>query len=196
MPDSTRYDESALLLQCAGGDENAFKALFLQWYQLLAGYLFRITESKELTEDLVQEVFLKVWMARESLSGVRHFKSYLLAVSRNHAFDVMKKRLKEQMLRRAWERDTSIGAEADEDTNMYRAALIEAAIDSLPPRRKEVYLLSRHERLTYHEIADRLGISRESVKTHIELATSGISRFIKDHLLESLALIDIFLKKH
>jgi RNA polymerase sigma factor (sigma-70 family) len=184
VPDSTRYDESALLLQCAGGDENAFKALFLQWYQLLAGYLFRITESKELTEDLVQEVFLKVWMA------------YLLAVSRNHAFDVMKKRLKEQMLRRAWERDTSIGAEADEDTNMYRAALIEAAIDSLPPRRKEVYLLSRHERLTYHEIADRLGISRESVKTHIELATSGISRFIKDHLLESLALIEIFLKKH
>jgi len=194
VQDSIPYDEKALLLLCAGGDENAFKALFLQWYQLLAGYLFRITESKELTEDVVQETFLKVWMARESLSGVHHFKSYLLTVSRNHAFDVMKRRLKEQTLHRAWQRETTVAADG-EDTDMYRASLIDAAIDSLPPRRKEVYLLSRHERLTYHEIADRLGISRESVKTHLQLATSGISSFIKDHLLESFALIEIFLKK-
>jgi RNA polymerase sigma-70 factor (ECF subfamily) len=193
VQNSSTYDEQALLLLCARGDENAFKALFSHWYQLLAGYLFRLTESRELTEDLVQETFVKIWVARENLAEVRHFKSYLLVVSRNHAYDVMKRRLKEQTLHRAWERETFHGDHEEQD--MYRDALVDAAIDSLPPRRKEVYLLSRHQRLTYHEIADRLGISRESVKTHIELATNSISKFIKDHLLESLTLIAIFIKK-
>lgn len=182
MQNSSPYDEHVLLQRCAAGDENAFSALFLHWYQLLAGYLFRITESKELTEDLVQEVFLKIWMARENLADVRHFKSYLLTVCRNHAFDVMKKQLKEQGLRRAWERETFSSGEEGEIADLEKSALIDAAIDSLPPRRKEVYLLSRHQRLTYHQIADRLDISRESVKTHIELATSSISRFIKDRI--------------
>jgi RNA polymerase sigma-70 factor (ECF subfamily) len=195
VQDSSPYDEHALLLRCAAGDENAFSALFLHWYQLLAGYLFRITESKDLTEDLVQEIFLKIWMARECLSEVRHFKPYLLAVCRNHAYDVMKKALKEQGLRRAWETEACSMEEQPENVDREKSALIDAAIDSLPPRRKEVYLLSRHQRLTYRQIAERLGISRESVKTHIELATNGISKFIKDHLVEGLALALLFLKK-
>ena len=168
----------------------------MQWHQLLAGYLFRITESRELTEDLVQEVFLKIWVARESLAEVRHFRPYLLAMSRNHAYDALKKQLKEQTLQRIWMRETAEDSRESEDPEICKAALIDAAIDSLPPRRKEVYLLSRHERLTYQEIATRLGISRESVKTHIELAISGISRFIREHLWESLAFFIIFLKNH
>jgi RNA polymerase sigma-70 factor (ECF subfamily) len=194
--DPSPYDENALLLQCAGGDQSAFRTLFMQWHQLLAGYLFRITESRELTEDLVQEVFLKIWVARESLAEVRHFRLYLLAMSRNHAYDALKKQLKEQTLQRIWMRETAEDPRESEDPEICKAALIDAAIDSLPPRRKEVYLLSRHERLTYQEIATRLGISRESVKTHIELATSGISRFIREHLWESLAFFIIFLKNH
>lgn len=72
----------------------------------------------------------------------------------------------------------------------------EAAIDSLPPRRKEVYLLSRHERLTYEEIAQQLWISKESVKIHLKLATASLSAFIKAHLTHIILAAATLLRKN
>ena len=189
MPDPSPYNEKELLMQVAGGDEVAFRQLFLQWNQLLAGYVFRITESKELTEEIVQDVFMKIWMVRETLTGINSFKHFLLVVSRNQAFDVLKKQLKEQERKRAWEIENKPELYiAENDGDAAGLSLIEQAIDSLPPRRKEVYLLSRHERLTYKEVAERLGISRESVKTHLKLASDSITSFIRAHLSEITVL--------
>lgn len=176
----------------AGGDEFAFRQLFLHWHQLLAGYVFRITESRELTEEIVQDVFLKIWMTRETLGEIENFKHYLLVVSRNQSFDVLKKQLKEQQLKVGYKKENKLSI-AEDNTDENYSGLIEQAIDSLPPRRKEVYLLSRHERLTYKEIAEQLGISRESVKTHLKLATDSISSFIRSHLVGLIVcLVNLF----
>jgi RNA polymerase sigma-70 factor (ECF subfamily) len=183
------YNENELLLLVAEGDESAFRQLFLHWNQLLAGYIFRITESKELTEEIVQDAFMKIWMVRETLTGIDNFKHFLLVVARNQAFDVLKKQLKEQERKRAWEKENKqeLYIEKD-DAETSGLSLIEQAIDNLPPRRKEVYLLSRHDRLTYKEVAARLGISRESVKTHLKLASDSIAYFIRSHLSEIAVL--------
>jgi len=176
-------------LQVADGDESAFRQLFLHWNQLLAGYIFRITESRELTEEIVQDAFLKIWMVRETLTGINNFKYFLLVVARNQAFDALKKQLKEQERKRLWEKESKPELYIEEnDAETSGLSLIEQAIDSLPPRRREVYLLSRHERLTYKEVAERLGISRESVKTHLKLATDSITGFIRSHLSEIVVL--------
>jgi len=183
MSTSHPYNEVDLLFQVARGDEAAFSQLFLHWHQLLAGYVLRITESRELTEEIVQDVFLKIWMSRESLTEINNFKHYLLVVSRNQAFDVLKKQLKEKLHKRDWEKNNkSTQLLTDNDSEKNNLSLIDKAIDSLPPRRKEVYLLSRHQRLTYKEIAEQLGISRESVKTHLQLASESITNFIRTHL--------------
>jgi RNA polymerase sigma-70 factor (family 1) len=183
LPAIPAYNEEEVLLQVARGQENAFRQLFLHWYQLLAGYVFRITESKELTEEIVQDVFTKIWMVRETLEEIKNFKHFLLVVSRNQAFDALKKQLKEKKLKQIWEKESlSQSLSLDDNTEILRNSLIDNAIDSLPPRRKEVYLLSRHQRLTYNEIAERLDISRESVKTHLKLATDSVSAYIHSHL--------------
>lgn len=183
------YNEKELLLQVTEGNEAAFRQLFTEWHQHLAGYIYRITESKELTEDIVQDVFLKIWMVRETLAEVNDFRSFLLAVSRNQAFDVLKKQLKEKKLRLALEKESIPKPFLPEDnTEFIRNSMIDLAIDSLPPRRKEVYLLSRHNRLTYKEIAKQLGISRESVKTHLKLAAESITSFIRSHIATLLFL--------
>lgn len=190
MQNEIQYNEKELLLQVAEGDEIAFRQLFLYWNQLLAGYVLRITESREITEEIVQDVFLKIWMTRETVAGINNFKHFLLVVSRNQAYDVLKKQLKEKERKRIWQEENKKKLYiADHESAVLKLSLIDQAIDNLPPRRKEVYLLSRHNRLTYQEIADRLGISRESVKTHLKLASDSITSFIRAHLSQIIFLM-------
>lgn len=196
MSGPSQYNEKALLIKVAGGDQYAFRELYLYWHQVLAGYIYRITESKSLTEEIVQDAFLKIWMARETLAEIDNFKYFLLVVSRNQAFDVLKKQLKEQEKRQAWEKANSARPYNEQTENEpFPSSVIDAAIDHLPPRRKEVWLLSRHERLTYKEIAGRLGISRESVKTHLKLASDAITQFIRAHLPSLIVIYGMVLKK-
>ena len=119
----------------------------------------------------------------------------MLVVSRNKAFDVLKKQLKEKKLKKIWGKgNMSALPIAEDDAELARYSLIDQAIDSLPPRRKEVYLLSRHERIAYKEIANRLGISKESVKTHLKLANNSISVFIHSSLPEiGVLFINLFI---
>jgi RNA polymerase sigma factor (sigma-70 family) len=196
MSSPSQYNEKALLMKVAGGDQYAFRELYLYWHQVLAGYIFRITESKSLTEEIVQDAFLKIWMARETLAEIDNFKHFLLVVSRNQAFDVLKKQLKEQENRKAWEKSHSDQPYSGQtESEPLSSSLIDAAIDQLSPRRKEVWLLSRHERLRYKEIAERLGISPESVKTHLKLASEAITRFIRAHLPSLIVIYGMVLKK-
>lgn len=186
---ATPYDERALLLSIAEGDEAAFRQLFVRWHQVLAGYVFRITESNELTEEIVQDVFMKVWTVREKMTEVGNFKYYLLAMSRNRAFDVLKKLLREREQQRAWEKDYEASVSEEDELESARLTLIRRAIDRLPPRRKEVFLLSREEKLSYKDIAARLDISTESVKTHLKLASSSISNFVRLSLSSGVMLV-------
>jgi len=98
------YNERDLLLRTAAGDESAFSQLFHQWYQHLAGYLYRITESSELAEEILQDVFLKIWMTRETLAEGRDFKAFLIVVSRNHACSALRKIMRKEKHHKRWER--------------------------------------------------------------------------------------------
>ena len=91
MLTSPPYNETALLKEVAGGSEQAFTTLFHRWQPFLATHIYRITESAVITEEIVQDVFLKIWQTRESLGEVQHFKAYLLVVSKNHALNTLQK---------------------------------------------------------------------------------------------------------
>lgn len=196
MPEHSHYNEPEILQLVARGDEMAFTRLFLHWSQLLTGFIFRITESRELTEEIVQDVFLNIWRVRETLPEIDNFKHFIIVVARNRAYDELKKQLRAEQRRKAWEKENEPELFIpDAEEGLSPSSIIEQAIDQLPPRRKEIYLLSRHERLTYKEIAQKLKISTESVKTHLKLATSSITIFIRAHLCEIAVLAISFLKK-
>ena len=92
-----------------------------------------------------------------------------------------------------WE-NIGISIAENEEHKALRDSLIDEAIDSLPERRKEVYLLSRHERLSYQQIADQLGISKDSVRTHLQLASKDITKFIRERLVQWIVLFELFFK--
>lgn len=190
------FQENELLRQVAMGDEIAFRQLFHLYHQQLGAYIHRVTESSELAEEIVQDVFLKIWMSREALQGVKSFKAYLFVISKNHALNVLRKTIKERHLHAHWNQDI-INAIPVADNDFYDEyyGLLDKAIDCLPPQQQKVYLLSRHEHLKYVEIAQRLEISRETVKKYLQIAVSSITTYIQANS-DLMAFIVAFLFFH
>ena len=181
--------EKELLLRIAGGDEIAFRNLYDMYHQLLATYIFRLTRSLPETEEIVHDVFLKLWMTRESLAAIENAKAYLFVISRNHALNVIKRRMRELLHRHQWMQQTNNPITTTDNQDDLMHSLIDKAIDQLPPQQKKVFLLSRHEKLTYQEIASGMGISRETVKSYLQHATSSITKYIRENIEISLLIV-------
>lgn len=176
-------DEKELLQLVASGDERAFRVLFNLYHHHLGNYIFHITKSQELTQEAVQDVFVKIWTNRASLAEINNFKAYLFVISKNHALNCLKKIASEKALTThldLWNYDVQ-SEEADIDKERY--TLVDQAIDQLPKQQKIVYLLSRHERLQYSEIANRLSISPKTVKKYLQISNESIISYIRKNLI-------------
>jgi RNA polymerase sigma-70 factor (family 1) len=188
-----RVDEKELLLQVAGGSEQAFRQLFMRYHQWLISHVFRLTGSMAQAEEVTQDVFLKLWMNREVLAGINNFKPYLFVLSRNHAVNVLKATIKERLRRQEWEKEHAPEPlNNEEEPTVTRYTLLDEAIDQLPEQQRKVYLLSRYEQLTYSEISSKMNISRETVKKYIQIAVKSIISFMKKKIAE-LELLLVFL---
>lgn len=181
-------EENDMLQQVALGDERAFRRLFNKYHQKLGSHIYRITKSHELAEEIVQDVFLKIWTNRASLSETVNFQAYLFVISKNHALNCLKRIANEKALTTNLDdiiSDTQC-EEVAEDNERYM--LVDEAIDHLPPQQRLVYLMSRHERLQYAEIADRLSLSRETVKKYLQISTESITSYIRKKLIISVII--------
>jgi len=170
-------DEPELLAKVARGDEYAFRVLFEGYYQNLGKYVFQLTGSVSIAEEIVQDAFIKVWLKREFLNEVKNFSNYLFILCRNHTYNEMQKKATERnFIDRLSLRVIDQGKNENPDTlsEKYRE-LVEAAIEKLPPQAQKVYLMSRDERMKYEEIAQALNISPVTVKKHIQYANKFIT---------------------
>ncbi|MFA6249455.1 MAG: sigma-70 family RNA polymerase sigma factor [Mucilaginibacter sp.] len=181
--------EKELLLKVANGDEHAFSELFNTHHQLLGTHIYRITDSVELAEEVVQDVFLKIWMSRETLTSVQNFRAYLFVISKNHALNCLRKVAKERIHQKTLEKNASSITPDDSPGLAGYYSLLDEAIDHLPPQQQKVYLLSRHNRLKYDEIARQMGLSRETVKKYLQGATHSITSFVQSNIDISAMII-------
>lgn len=180
MLTSAAYNEPEILKQVAEGNETAFKQLFHVWQPFLATHIYRVTESAVITEEIVQDVFLKIWQTKETLVAIHNFKAYLLVVSKNHAINTLQKIARDFARQQKYAQQFSVTEETDSSQLYY--SLIDEAIEQLSPRQKEIFILSRQHKKTYLQIAEQLGIGRESVKTHLGLAVKHITHHVKTRL--------------
>lgn len=188
MPHQYTYTDDELLLKVSAGNEQAFRTLFAIYHQQLGAFIYRLTHSMELAEEIVQDVFLKIWLNRETIDGVQNFKAYLFIVSRNHALNCLRKIAREHAQKVQMEQQLSEELERQHEHNPYYSILDEA-IDNLPPQQQKVYLLSRHQRLKYSEIAEELNLSHETVKKYLQIATSSITEYVHANIEFSILLI-------
>ena len=191
MPHHSINKEKILLQSVAEGDENAFGELFKTHYNQLGDFILRLTESEQLAQEIVQDVFLKIWINRSSLAEINCFKAYLMVVARNHSFNSLKQIAREKSRQKEWVNNVLRLAsnDIDEADTTDTGNLIDEAVNLLPPQQKRVYTLSRTEGMRQEEIAKQLNISLETVKKHMVLAL----RFLKNHLRTNMGLSILFI---
>jgi len=172
--------EKALLLRVAEGDEKAFEVLFYQYHNKLGAYVLGWTKSIQLAEEIVQDVFLKIWLNRQVLSNVDKFENYLYIISRNYTYNALRNIAGEQVKRQEWVKHFENNADFDvEPAFEDYLPLVEKAISTLPPQQKKVFILKRKQGLKYEEIASQLNIAPETARKHLAAAQKNIIAFLK-----------------
>jgi len=180
-----------LLLRISEGDESAFSELFYSCHQDVAGYMLRITGSHQQAQDLVQDIFEKIWRNRTSLSDIQQFEAYLFIMCRNLAFNKLKQIAREHAYAKSLNEEYHKANLDLEEVLSFRetANLLGKAIAQLPPQQKKAYQLSREQGLSQEEIARVMGVSLETAKKHIVLALRSIREFLKQHSEVLLAIL-------
>lgn len=186
-------EEKELLGKVAEGDQVAFAQLFDSYQHALGAFIFGITKSKEMAEEIVLDAFLKIWMTRETLVEIKNFKAYLFTICRNAAISALRKIIRERTRHTEWTKDPSVVPADEIKEKEDYLSLIDEAINQLSPQRKKIYLLSREKGLKYEEIANQLGISKFTVRAHIQQAVDSIMQFVKARLDGELLLVWIIL---
>ncbi|GGN07143.1 DNA-directed RNA polymerase sigma-70 factor [Dyadobacter beijingensis] len=185
--------ENVILLLSSKADETAYTTLFDLYKHKLYGYLLSLTGSGMLAEDIVQDVFIKIWTDRENLAEVRNFDSYLFRMSKNHAINHFRKMSQETLIiSEIFKAEPSQNSTDDSIALQETERLLEAAIEKLPAQQKTVYKLSRHQGLSHEEIADMLKISVHTVRNHIVQAMAAIRTHLRSqadvYLLAALTI--------
>ena len=174
-------------------DRQAFERLFKHSYRPLTAYAFRFVRDLPTAENIVQDVFLKLWQNRRDMNITTSLDHYLFRAVRNHSLNFLDKaRVRSAYLRLQVERD-----ENNEDYKGYYPEIglleiIEKAISALPEKRQEIFRLAREEGLKYREIADQLNISVKTVEAQMSLALKQLRESLKkyNHLMLFLMISD------
>jgi len=175
------YNESVLLKQLAEGNEEAFRKLFLAYKDKLYTYICKLSGSAETAEDMVHDVFLKLWEKREALPDIDNLNAYLYQISRNKSINLFRRMAKETLILSEIGRDEGIPGSLEGENRLIHAdvlASIREAVDKLTPQQRQVFLLSRQNGLKINEIARKLGITERTVTNHMSQAL----RFLREEL--------------
>ena len=194
MQDYSSYSEKKLLHLISAGDESAFRQVYDQYRKRIYSYALNLTEDEDKAGDVVQEVFLKVWLNRDKLPNVSNFNAWIHAIARNYFFDAIKKLVKESAFLK------NLTAAVDDSTNetenfilnKENEFLLQQAVEKLPPQQKLIFEL-RGQGLKQDEIAEKLNISKNTVKAHLARALSSIKNYLSNHTDASLTILIILL---
>jgi len=188
-------NERSLLESASRGDSESFEKLFLNYYTPLLHYIFKITKDHEVSQDIIQEVFLKLWHNRETLYTISSFKDYLFILTKNRVLNVLKDNLKKSSLFCSYENleAYNVKDELPNDISYKELAynVIEQEIEKLPPQQRSVFKLAKLQKLSYVQVSEKLSISVETVRKHLYLAQRALREQVKNREKELYLLISI-----
>lgn len=188
-------EDKELYKQLREGDEQAFKALFQKYYSAMCHFALQFLHDSEMAEETVQELFVHIWEKRESLNIETSVKHYFFKSIRNQCLNL----IQHQKVRKQYASSVMESSKQETDPEQYYLEVdlikrIEKSIESLPPKRQEIFRLSREQGLSYKEIAGKLNISVKTVEAQMGLALKYLRDELKDYSNHLVSLLLIFKK--
>ena len=176
----TGMDDSLCLRELSEGSYEAFDTLYMRYSPIVEQFALSLLKRKEEADDITQNIFLKIWENRSSMSGVHSFRAYLFKMVRNAVYDTFSRRkptsgLQDSMklgdILRSEDMEGKISAK---DLNM----LMDMAVENMPEQRRRVFRMSRRDGLSHKEISMQLGISTKTVEYHMAKALAELRKII------------------
>ena len=174
------HSDKLLVKELISGNERAFEKLFDAYRNILYKYCYGMLGVKAYAEEIVQDVFLTVWVKRDTLNPDLSFKSFLFTVTRNKTIIFLKRAAKnKEVCEEIFYHSQKFSSPTDLHLREAEVEKIkEEALDLLPPKRRLIFEMSRNEGKSYEEIAEELGISVNTVKNQISMALSTLREFL------------------
>ena len=184
MHSSSPYHEKELLHQIALGDEAAFATLFYSYFAKLQPFIMKFTRSSSDTEEIIQEVFIRLWLNRDKGTDIMNPHAWIFTIASHECFKYLKKKASRQHGLETLEKEDQL-PENDQstlDSIQLRevSRMVASAVNRLPSQRKRIYQMSRDGGMKIPEIADALKISPNTVKNALVTSLQFIRKYLAD----------------
>lgn len=196
MAINSLYEEKKLLTKIAEGDQTAFCTLFDYYRKYVYSFGRKLTRSEEMGEEIVQDVFLKVWLGRDKLKSVDNFGAYINTLVRNHSFNLLREAVQSQkfsqeVLRSLSDKDNTTQQELD-----YKEIvdILDEGLGLLTDQQRMVYTLCHRDGLKYEEAARQMNVSPATIHYHMKLVLSIIRKYLKKNAVTYLVVLLFFVK--
>ena len=190
-------DEERFIFQrMVEGDKGAFRFFFEKYYTDLCNFVNIYLNDPITTEDIVQDIYVYFWNKKENIRIETSVKSYLLKASKNKSLNYLRDEKARLVIQNklAEESETSYEIPVISEDNHWLQEIVRMAVESLPEKCREIYILSKEKKLTYNEISNELGISVKTVENQMGNALKKMREFLRPYHDELfiLFLIAIF----
>jgi len=172
------HTEKELVKKLKDGDSFAFEVLFYKYRNKIKGFALKIVPAQIDPEEIVQEVFVRVWLKKEAIDPEKDFQSYLFSIAKHLVLDHLKSAVNRKLyfvgehFQQDLLEDEGLESSISEETE----EKLQKLINEIPERRREIFRLSRFEGLSYKQIAERLNISENTVDSQIRNALAFLRK--------------------
>ena len=176
---TSQNNEKEILLELLKGSEQAFEKIYKIYSGRLYGSLLKLVKSESEAQEILQDVFLKIWDNRQNIDVEKSFRSYLFKIAENKVYDFFRKAARDKKKEAELMAIASSESLPDEDLLLSdeNATILQKAIESLPAQRQQVFRLCKLEGKSYKEVSELLGISVSTISDHIVKATKAIRSY-------------------
>lgn len=187
LNEKSSFNDKQLFKEVSEGDERAFRIMYNRYYQRMYSFAAKVVKSPHVAEEIVQEVFIRLWEQRELLCEVKNPDNYVFIVIRNHTYNYLRAVAREQNRReKLWEAlqqqvtDEGTSLEAEE-----AELFLEKLLAKLSPQQRKIFRMIREDGFSHQQIADELHLSRDTVKKHV----ANSLKIFKAHLKNFVQLL-------
>jgi len=172
------HTEKELVKKLKEGDSFAFEVLFYKYRNKVKGFALKIVPAQIDPEEIVQEVFVRVWLKKDAIDQEKDFQSYLFSIAKHLVLDHLKSAVNRKVyfVGEHFQQDLAEEEGIEDSLSEETEVKLQKLINEIPERRREIFRLSRFEGLTYKQIADRLNISENTVDSQIRNALAFLRK--------------------